>query len=88
MSFWVSNSKLTCTGGDRITPGDGGGMELPELWLGLDEMESTLEKVLLVGVVGTADESESLLLLSCFGEADSSRWYLTWFEIVFGFETS
>ena len=56
-----SNIQGCCIGGDKITPGEGGGIEFPEL-LGLEEIESTFEKFLLVGVVGIPDESESLLL--------------------------
>ena len=56
-----SNIQGCCIGGDKITPGEGGGIEFPEL-LGLEEIESTFEKFLLVGVLGIPDESESLLL--------------------------
>lgn len=56
------------TGGERVSPGEGGGMELQELRL--DPGESTLGMVLVVGVVGQP-ESESLRW-SCLGEAESS----------------
>lgn len=55
-------------GGDNVTPGEGGGMELHELRL--EAAESTFGMVFVVGVVGHP-ESESLIL-SFLGEMDSS----------------
>ena len=60
------------TGGERGL-GDWGGMDPQDPKL--DPAESTFGIVLVVGVHGggtAADESESLLV-SCLGEADSSR---------------
>ena len=52
---------LLITGGDRVNPGEGGGMDPQELRL--EPAESTLGMLLVVGVVGIQQSEESPLRL-------------------------